>query len=71
MSEREEESDKGNNGSRTILKLGNLGRGLWSLSSSTSFTHFKIFIKQFIHREISGSHGGEYEDDSLLEYTAV
>jgi hypothetical protein len=66
MSEREEESDKGNNGSRTILKLGNLGRG-----SSTSFTHFKIFIKQFIHREISGSHGGEYEDDSLLEYTAV
>jgi hypothetical protein len=28
-------------------------------------------MKEDVGREISGSHSGEYEDDSLLRYTAV
>jgi hypothetical protein len=30
-----------------------------------------LLLQLFRHREISGSHGGEYEDDNLLEYSAV
>jgi hypothetical protein len=31
----------------------------------------KVLIKPELNTEISGSHGGEYEDDSVLGYCAV
>jgi hypothetical protein len=33
--------------------------------------HKKYYNDQIKKEEISGSHGGEYEDDSLLGYSAV